>query len=42
MGHPICYFGEGPAHRRERLKGIMGEILMETGELPKFETEEGI
>jgi U4/U6 small nuclear ribonucleoprotein PRP4 len=26
MGHPICYFGEGPADRRERLRSIVADL----------------
>lgn len=36
MKQPICYFGEGPAERRERLKSLLARILLEGGSLPSF------
>lgn len=36
MKHPICYFGEGPVERRERLKSLLAKILLEGGSLPAF------
>ncbi|EAR86214.1 U4/U6 small nuclear ribonucleoprotein Prp4 (macronuclear) [Tetrahymena thermophila SB210] len=36
LGHPICYFGENNADRRERLKKVQAEYIMEHGDLPQF------
>lgn len=36
LKQPICYFGEGPSNRRDRLKNLLAKILMETGRLPSF------
>ena len=35
LKHPICYFGEGPFERRDRLKTLLAKILMENGALPQ-------
>ncbi|EGR27403.1 u4 u6 small nuclear ribonucleoprotein, putative [Ichthyophthirius multifiliis] len=41
LGQPICYFGENNVDRRERLKRIQAEYIMQHGELPTFiKTEE--
>ena len=36
LGHPITYFGETPADRRDRLKQLLSKILIETGSVPTF------
>lgn len=41
LKQPICYFGEGPAERRERLKTLLAKILMESGSLPAFNKTTG-
>lgn len=40
LGDPICYFGENQVDRRERLKRIQAEYIMEHGELPQFIKQE--
>lgn len=36
MGHPICLFGETAADRRERLKQICAQYIVEQGVMPNF------
>ncbi len=37
LGHPITFFGEGPADRRERLKQVIAELELSSDELKTFQ-----
>ena len=36
IGHPICYFGEDTADRRERIKSLCTQYLLKEGKMPEF------
>lgn len=36
LKQPICYFGEGPVERRDRLKNFLARYFLESGTLPAF------
>jgi len=36
LGHPIQCFGEVAADRRERLKTVCAEYILEKGDMPDF------
>lgn len=37
LGHPVTYFGEGPADRRERLKQVIAELELDEEEAKDFQ-----
>ena len=37
LGHPITLFGEGPADRRERLRGVIANLELSAEEVSKIQ-----